>query len=986
MSLIPDTLTIFITTKIPSYMNFIYNSKNTLPNTNTSILMSPIILLNSTITNPNILFDKTLFENQLREDKDPTLPTLIKATRDDYISKNIRSILNVLFAKGKIIYLGDYPFTIHTMTWNGNWMIQHKFSSSLTNIKDYLLANENKTIQENNLLNSLPPEVRTNNDKDYYLQYLTNLYLIKGSIDEPISNTELMANDNDMGINNILKSIKINRLPINLQFIINNYRSNYLIYISGIYYNLTTDPIILILFYTDKTYYDKPENYINIPKYIHQNAYLEELFNIFKEKRILLNSSNYNFWNIWKNLSYQQKSLEDLYRKLSQIIKKTPKLNYSNVESIMNNIESSQKEFYKIFIIYFQSFLNTLYAQKTYYKSTLLFLEELNNVYSGNILKTQLNIENENLIIQKDIAIFQCIVKKFEDSYEPPLSPLPSASTSNTKAKNIITYYKELYDRYIKIIFNLMKTKSFILFDKIKEDKELTDFYIFQNYTLNLMILSNYEYLKTYINECLKDYKDLLSKTDKTSSSKSFYLNTKKIGATGPPPTIVGGNPILQKISELGLPELGSKLMDKIKINIKSLIDKTILDNYITSLGKNTELYYTLRSKNTTDEEFIKNVNSIKLKSKLLVKDDKQPYYKFITNSILTYSMIVLIIYIILIILFQYLNYNGACLNYFIIQKEYSTFDYLYTKLFYKKLHEDSTFSIPFTIQKYEFNNDINMLKSQNISYFSQIIYCNSLICEYSLVYNNLNSQVNKIFSAISPELNESILINFCDATYTTPDLNIAKELFEEYDFKNNIMDIKKEFLNLSDYEETIKFQQYLLDIIDCGVYLKFLPKQEYISVNNWWLKNINIDNLNKNFDTMKDNLNSVVDIYQQLFQDHYLKSTDDPYVWLNYVFIYTEIKIQGDFNYIEMLSDTNLKNKLFDFCKAFIIIENKSTFGFNDIAYGDNSFIKKIISKTDDNTKKIYVINNLYNLLFPNYFNENEFTISCDTSILKKV
>ena len=281
-------------------------------------------------------------------------------------------------------------------------------------------------------------------------------------------------------------------------------------------------------------------------------------------------------------------------------------------------------------------------------------------MYSGNILKTQLNIENENLIIQKDIAIFQCIVKKFEDSYEPPLSPLPSASTSNTKAKNIITYYKELYDRYIKIIFNLMKTKSFILFDKIKEDKELTDFYIFQNYTLNLMILSNYEYLKTYINECLKDYKDLLSKTDKTSSSKSFYLNTKKIGATGPPPTIVGGNPILQKISELGLPELGSKLMDKIKINIKSLIDKTILDNYITSLGKNTELYYTLRSKNTTDEEFIKNVNSIKLKSKLLVKDDKQPYYKFITNSILTYSMIVLIIYIILIILFQYLNYNGV--------------------------------------------------------------------------------------------------------------------------------------------------------------------------------------------------------------------------------------------------------------------------------------------------------------------------------------
>ena len=69
MSLIPDTLTIFITTKIPSYINFIYNSKNTSPSTNTSILMNPIILLKDNITNPNILFDKSLFENQLKEDK-----------------------------------------------------------------------------------------------------------------------------------------------------------------------------------------------------------------------------------------------------------------------------------------------------------------------------------------------------------------------------------------------------------------------------------------------------------------------------------------------------------------------------------------------------------------------------------------------------------------------------------------------------------------------------------------------------------------------------------------------------------------------------------------------------------------------------------------------------------------------------------------------------------------------------------------------------
>ena len=50
----------------------------------------------------------------------------------------------------------------------------------------------------------------------------------------------------------MLKSIDINKLPINLKFIVNNYRSDYLIYISGLYFNLTTDPMTLILFYTDK--------------------------------------------------------------------------------------------------------------------------------------------------------------------------------------------------------------------------------------------------------------------------------------------------------------------------------------------------------------------------------------------------------------------------------------------------------------------------------------------------------------------------------------------------------------------------------------------------------------------------------------------------------------------------------------------------------------------------------------------------------------
>jgi len=1635
MSLIPDTLTIFITTKIPSYIDFIYNSKNTLPDTNTSVLMNPLIVLKSEITNPNILFDKTLFEIQLREDRLAKIPTLIQATKDNFISKNIKTILTVLFAKGKVIYLGDYPFTIHNMTWNGNWSIQHKFSTSLTNIKEYLLANEKKIILENNLLNSLPLEVRTNNDKDYFLQYLTNLYLIKGSIAEPITNKELFVNDNDLGINNILKSIKLDKLPNNLQFIINNYRSNYLIYISGIYYNLTTDPLILILFYTEKTYNDSPENYINIPKYIHQNVYLEELFNIFKEKRILLNTTNYNFWNIWKNLSYQQKTIEDLYKELSKMFAKTPTLNYSNVERIMNNIEISQKEFFKLFVIYFQSFLNTLYAQKSYYKSTLLFLEELNNVYSGNILNVQLNIENEQLIIQADIKIFQCIVEKFEKPYTPP--------TSKVSSKNIITCYKEVYDKYIKIIFNLMKLKSYIFFNKIKEDRELIDFYIFQNYKLNLLILSNYEYLKTYINDCLQDYKDLLinhnsssfmpstsmakglalppppppppppkididkikkdlddldkenkdlklkiaeaekiklelakleadkkkleaekkkleaagglkdrrlgalaleiddknrrilalegdvrtlraaqdiliaritaqqaqmvvlramfqnlsdsnntlrgeiarltgqlalkdriignyrayierlirdkvglqarvtdletEKTrlerentaqldeirlkdrtiavqtrqiedlrlhiefnkvlverfrtsnaqakalsdaqiadltaqittlrdqivqkdtelatlrtqhqaelaacqrtqrdlreqlatlqgqnatlqgqnttfqrtittlqarvrdletiietlqrDKTTlettnerllqniielrqqlenltriqttlgeendrlksdnrgliaennmlrdendtlkavnvaklaenerllqenerlrqqnaaqradfdrqlaalqqqltnvqaqlatatqrladtqrqldvqnervaeqqreldeNTQQLALSTaeldarnayieglnKKIGeltkqlheqvldqtehqaqidkykgllrekfeqetlhitsidglkanlrdleekqkrlmvenevnkvklsqneevlhntqllqvqisgrlslanaklaasdsslkaekaktkilqdqigglqeqirqkdeekrrqddeitllrntvgrlqadldeiernriiqeqrlrdlaghifadksayAKYPEAKIEGGNPLFTKMAGLDLTritDLGDKIISGIKNSVKKFIDKSIVDNYLTSLHGNITLYNKLAPL-TTYDNFIKKMNSIKTKSKALVPQDDQEYYQFKTNSILTYSMIILIIYVIQIILFQYLNYNSSCLNYFIIQKEYSTFNYLYTQLYYKKLKEDNTFSIPFSIQTYNFDNNIVQLQSKNIEFFEEIIYCNSLICEYSIVYNQVNSQVNKLFSNITPELSQNMLIIFCNISSSSV-LDINNDLFQNYIFRNKINDIIFGFLDTAEYKETLLFQQYLLDIVDSGVYLNFLPKEEYISVNNWWVTKINLGKLNQKFDKNKDNLNEIIKFYEILFYNEYNQPNNLPYLLLDYTFICSEIKLMDEFKYIEMLGNDNLRIKLFHFCKAHILLEGIEEFNFNDIIL----YTRTILSKDVTFTKKNYTINNLYNTLFPNYFSINE-------------
>ena len=1584
MSLIPDTLTIFISTKIPNYQHFIYNSKNTLTSTDKPILFNPLILFQNNISNSNILFDKKLFDKKLLEDKSEKLPTLIKATKDKYIDKNIKSILDLLFKSGEFIYLGDYPFTIYNMKWNNSWTIQHKPSYSLTNIKDFLLSNNNKTVEENNLLYSLPDEVRTNNTKDLYLQYLTNLYLLKGSINDPITNKELTINDHDLGIYDVLKSIDINQLPINLKFIVNNYRADYLIYISGLYFNLTTDPMILILFYTDKNNYNTPDEYLNIPKYIHENSEIEYVFQLFKEKRILFNSSQYNYWNIWKNLSYQQKKVEDSYKEISNKFKVNPNLSYYEVQNIMNNIESYQKEFYKLFILYFKSFLNVIQSQYSYYKTTLSFLKKLNQHYSDNILSTPLNIENEHIIIQTDIKVFECIVKKFEDPYVPPLN-------TNDENLNIIKYYKKLYDSYLSIIFNLLKIKSVILFDKIKEDPELIDFYILENYTLNLSIFSYYEYIKTYIFDCDENYKNLFeSKSDKRISDdiRNKYLNIFNISTTptsdtsgststtgsivdiglgikkilpkktGLPlvPSSVGKSSkliplappltsikiksssdivaykkkikhlktdmitskkdmdkLLKEIADLkiilarkekieekltgkvktskkeltkvtanlmrlreinkellariarldiettrnrdnlaaanreltnlqeqnqeltrrlnasdarerlsaedrrrlteqqriyqaqivaqqriitqyerdllnerrengallqqirdnegriqdllhdnialghdnvglrrdndakqerinemvaaitdmaaelrrlqqelrqsqerydalqhamriqqtqlerqeqeirqyqlqieqlnrtiddktvniaqlnarndslfveiqrisrenneldtenkenkGIKALNAKLLENLKTaqservsmlreidelrkaysgkrdeleklqrdmgsinnqlegrihsleqqiedknkeikdkkeindgeraNLLGVIDqlkaekaetekslesekkivaeqqtvitsltgeitsltdkiqkvfdktervtaqfnadlqelkfkntglsrqivltakenikysddlkelrasfdeinaqnaklkasndringiltgmektiseitalteegievrdrqiselqqeieelkkqlgqkggegmltkitdvvknikihpitkyvdkllnslnKSVIDNYTISFVKNFELFDKLITKYNNDE-FTNILNELKEKknlSKLKVKNEQVEFITFIENNTLTYSMLILIVYAIQVVLFKYLNFNTSCMNYFMIQKEYSTFCYLYNQLYYSKLKKNSLFSIPFTINNYSSIN-LQYINNLKVEYFKEIIFSNSLLCKYYDIYKELNNEINKIFYYINPSLNKQILINFCNYSFfffiTNIIFDVNNTLLDKCEFKNKISEFTNFDFNANDYEKTNLIQYHFLDVIDNGVFLKFLPKQEYVSVNNWYLKEIDTGNELKFWNDNKEHIEDIIHqkliIFKNMFDKVSFTTNVNINNFIDFIVIYKEIKLFNTFEYLELLNTKEdfLQNRLYNFyIFYYYLYEDKtSSIDFNfDVS-------NNLINTDTDKDKLFLVISYLYNTIFPTFFNTN--------------
>ena len=105
MSLIPDTLTIFISTKIPKYLHFIYNSKYTNKETDSPVYFNPLVLYNQKIESPNIFFDEKAFDEYLMDNKQKKLPTLIKATEAGNVEKNMKKVLKALFERGKVLYL-----------------------------------------------------------------------------------------------------------------------------------------------------------------------------------------------------------------------------------------------------------------------------------------------------------------------------------------------------------------------------------------------------------------------------------------------------------------------------------------------------------------------------------------------------------------------------------------------------------------------------------------------------------------------------------------------------------------------------------------------------------------------------------------------------------------------------------------------------------------------------------------------------------------
>ncbi len=159
---IPNTLTIFINTRIPGYQKLKFKPSMAIPtNMSETVYFDPLVKISrGSVSNvpedanpgkyddlaKSQFFDKGMFQtlvnrnlssifnsNKIGRSTDPDSAKIEKAKEAGIIDNNINVILSTLFRPNSVIYIGKKPYTIYSYHWDkGDWKINTKMLSPFT--------------------------------------------------------------------------------------------------------------------------------------------------------------------------------------------------------------------------------------------------------------------------------------------------------------------------------------------------------------------------------------------------------------------------------------------------------------------------------------------------------------------------------------------------------------------------------------------------------------------------------------------------------------------------------------------------------------------------------------------------------------------------------------------------------------------------------------------------------------------------------------
>lgn len=610
---IPNTLIIFIKTRIPNYYKINYSPSMTVPNSRSqSVYFDPLIEyyylpLMNLMSNapPDAKFTQFFEANQFEGMKNRILSNFVymqkersslkEATDQGLIDNNIQLTLDVLFRKNNLFYLGEKPYTIVGTRWEkGSWDLDIKpvnklmsyFSKNAIEEAKKELAKIAEPLRQGNLSaanivleNPEVSEIKTELGKNTLLEsikekakYSEELYNILGEQVPEFAGTEIY--------------LILHNIPINYSNTI----------------NLPIDPVTLSLLVsyediykflektkeTSTTFISDCADFQNQKIKLRQlnNTYSNQLVELFKLKKSYDTQSNKLISIKIKNIRTAEYDDDGLYKEY--LINKVQMNNELGGELVPNlfaknnnlrtiiiaeleKYDTIKEKLINQMLLCFQTLSDYFETQTLFFKTTIKFLEHIRDNYN--------EITGSNIILNDQSLIIKCINSDIScyKLLSDPNNLTNQISQSYFKNINQINEKRKIFEeRKTEILTPMNQVEKF---EKYEQSPTALSVEL-QQYTLYINILS--------LTKCLNEsyiWQTYLKTTDDLVENFSLLFGEK----------VTDYEKLLNDINIVKKDTMVSRVETKINelINANKFKDVNRMKKEITisESGKTTELF-----------------------------------------------------------------------------------------------------------------------------------------------------------------------------------------------------------------------------------------------------------------------------------------------------------------------------------------------------------------------------------------------------------
>jgi hypothetical protein len=543
----PNTLTIFINTRLRGYPKIKYEPDMTIPKTKSqTVYFNPLIKLNNETVNtipPGYpatekfvqFFNKNEYESLLGRniaDTSQKKITLEEATHMGIIDNNIKVTLNTLFNKNNLFYIHGKPNTILSYEWiNGDWMVDKKSFEKKIVQNVYgrgLLYNQQQKMDEIEADKELEEFKKNHSSVIKGFAASTDISKFKDDLIIDEIKDKASTTYSQEIINKSIKQWGNDTLPKKMKSLLTKTLISENFFNINNELNLSSSPITLTLLYANDTNYSKD---IKLNKGILESLYIKQKNAGIKMKKAMekyetmLGSYSENILqntnipiitdNVYKNKKIFDETVKNFKRIIDQIKGKG-----ITIREIMHNekykstflnasttIETYKNQFLSLLLESYKALLQKNITQKEYIITLIKFYTNLYNIKKKSFEFNRTVNEYQNVFYLQ-------ILKLDIDSYTDILINMNSGQifNENNEIKDIINNI----ENYIKTNSGLTQNyrelieKFFNYPELLNIDRYRLDIYMFnllkhnQNSELYMWeILYNQTYI--YLNNIKQD-------------------------------------------------------------------------------------------------------------------------------------------------------------------------------------------------------------------------------------------------------------------------------------------------------------------------------------------------------------------------------------------------------------------------------------------------------------------------------------------------